>query len=145
MVWTIGDHGFQLHLSPRIPDHIAESAPQCLAALFGKVRPHFWAIHPGGRGILDRLAEIFDLEQHEAKPSREVLRRAGNLSSATVLFVLNEIRHHLARANDPQSSPQGVAMAFGPGLVVEMARLTYVAEASHLQPVAVEEAAALSR
>ena len=129
MVWTIGDHGFQLHLSPRIPDHLAEAAPQTVQQLFGTARPAFWVIHPGGRAILDRLAEIFVLDEAQMKASREVLRDVGNVSSATLLFVLDEIRKQLAAERSASTMPQGVAMAFGPGLVIEMARLTFVAEA----------------
>jgi predicted naringenin-chalcone synthase len=143
MVWTIGDHGFQLYLSSRIPDHLVEAAPQSLYHLFGDERPEFWAIHPGGRGIIDRLAEIFALEPEETTPSREVLRRVGNLSSATILFVLDEVRRQLAEkastadARDGMQTYQGVAMAFGPGLVVEMARLSFVAERSRAAKAAI--------
>jgi predicted naringenin-chalcone synthase len=136
MVWTIGDHGFHLHLSPRIPDHLAEAAPQSLSNLFGEERPDFWAIHPGGRAILDRLGDIFALNPKQIEPSREVLRRVGNVSSATLLFVLEEVRKRLAHAkaggSDDRRDARGVAMAFGPGLVIESARLTYVAEGAML-------------
>jgi predicted naringenin-chalcone synthase len=141
MVWTIGDYGFQLHLSPRIPQHLAEAAPQSLAQLFELEQPTFWAIHPGGRAILDRLAQIFALDDAQMRPSREVLRRVGNVSSATLLFVLDEVCKQVvakrmlhngdAEVDGEQDGCQGVAMAFGPGLVVEMARLRYVAN----QPV----------
>jgi predicted naringenin-chalcone synthase len=138
MVWTIGDHGFQLHLSPRIPNHLAEAAPQSVHALFGEERPAFWAIHPGGRAILDRLAQIFALDHAEMRASRNVLRRVGNVSSATLLFVLDELRNQFAHRTaassvrsmsiDKPHQLQGVAMAFGPGLVIEMAQLTFVAD-----------------
>jgi predicted naringenin-chalcone synthase len=124
MAWQIGNYGFDLRLSPRIPDHLAEAAPSALAALFDGGRPHFWAIHPGGRAIVDRLAEIYALDETEVAASREVLRRVGNLSSATILFVLAEQRRRLAAG--PGEPGAGVAMAFGPGLVMELARLRYV-------------------
>ncbi len=137
MVWTIGDHGFQLHLSPRIPEHLAEVAPQSLGQLFDIEQPAFWAIHPGGRAILDRLAQIFALDAAQMRPSRDVLRRVGNVSSATLLFVLDEVRKQFtadtamhngrAQMSEELDGCQGVAMAFGPGLVIEMARLRYVA------------------
>lgn len=135
MVWTIGDHGFELHLSPRIPEHLMEVSPQSVAALFGEARPEFWAIHPGGRAILDRLAEIFELGDAQTHASREVLRRVGNVSSATILFVLDEVRRQRCadaaaamhgQENGYAQEAKGVAMAFGPGLVVEMARLTWI-------------------
>lgn len=127
MVWTIGDLGFQLHLSPRIPDHLVEAAPQCCEQLFGEARPAFWAIHPGGRAILDRLAEIFAVGEAEMFASREVLRRVGNVSSATLLFVLDEIRKGFVDKGGAHPVTRGIAMAFGPGLVIEMARLSFVA------------------
>lgn len=124
MAWRVGDHGFDLRLSPRVPEHLGEAAPAALAALFGTARPAFWAIHPGGRSIVDRLAEVFGLDEDAVMPSRSVLAAVGNLSSATILFVLAEMRRRLrGQARRPQ---QGVAMAFGPGLVLEMARLTYI-------------------
>ncbi len=143
MVWTIGDHGFELHLSPRIPDHLAEAAPQSLVHLFGTHQPEFWAIHPGGRAILDRLAQIFALQPQQIRPSRQILRRVGNVSSATLLFVLDEVRKQYAhntplalpsRQNSDAPMPLGVAMAFGPGLVIEMARLTFVTACSAQVP-----------
>jgi len=148
MVWAIGDYGFTLKLSPKVPHYLAEIAPVALEALFAdQQRPQFWAIHPGGRAIVDRLAELFDLEPAQVAASREILRQYGNLSSATILFVLDELQRTLHSAHQPESmahtnghSPRigtngakaavqrlsGVAMAFGPGLVIEMARLSYV-------------------
>lgn len=126
MVWQIGDHGFSLHLSPDIPRRLGVVAPRALAALLGgRARPELWAIHPGGRAIVDRLAELFELSPEQVAPSLDVLRRYGNMSSPTILFVLDELRARLRQAGEEREL-DGVAMAFGPGLVVEMARLTYV-------------------
>ena len=132
MVWEIGDHGFVLHLSPQIPEHLAKAAPATLDHLFDGEYPEFWAIHPGGRAIVDRLQKVFSLTPAQVAASRTILRRYGNLSSATILFVLDELRQTLAQEKQNSSSGRsrrlcsGVAMAFGPGLVIEMARLTYV-------------------
>lgn len=146
MVWEIGDHGFVLHLSPQIPEHIAAAAPAAMHHLFNGQPPAFWAIHPGGRAIVDRLHKVFGLTAEQVAASRTVLRRYGNLSSATILFVLDEIRRNFeatslhstlvkADSKSPNGTggarPQtdmfpGVAMAFGPGLVIEMARLSYI-------------------
>lgn len=126
MIWEIGDHGFILGLSPQIPEHLAETAPPAVETLFENGdSPQFWAIHPGGRAIVDRLADIFDLAPDDVAASRAVLRDVGNLSSATIFFVLAELRRRLREQPDG-GSRDGVAMAFGPGLVIEMARLTYV-------------------
>jgi predicted naringenin-chalcone synthase len=125
MVWQIGDYGFELKLSPRIPRHLGEVAPQILAQLFPDQPPEFCAIHPGGPAILDELESILALDEATMQASRAVLRNYGNISSATILFVLDELRQTLDR---PQS---GVAMAFGPGLTIEMVRLSYQPEAQH--------------
>jgi predicted naringenin-chalcone synthase len=130
MAWQIRDHGFVLRLSPQIPHHLAGAAPLAVQTLFGSAAPQFWAIHPGGRAIVDRLAEIFELTPADLAATRGVLRDYGNMSSATILFVLESLRQTMARAmsrNGREHPPAtGVAMAFGPGLVVEMSRVTYV-------------------
>jgi predicted naringenin-chalcone synthase len=123
MVWQIGNHGFALQLSPQIPRHLAAIAPAALNQLIDPVDAQFWAIHPGGPAIVDRLAEVFDLSAEQVEASRSVLRRIGNVSSGTVFFVLDQLRSKLQERSQPQT---GVAMAFGPGLVIEMLRLTYV-------------------
>ncbi|HXW01276.1 MAG TPA: type III polyketide synthase [Anaerolineae bacterium] len=126
MVWQIGDYGFALRLSPQIPDHLAEAAPAALQTLLnGDPRPQFWAIHPGGRAIVDRLVDIFQLKPEQVTASRSVLRQFGNLSSATIFFVLAELQRKLSR-EVVGKKVEGVAMAFGPGLVIEMARLAYI-------------------
>ncbi|HRW03742.1 MAG TPA: type III polyketide synthase [Caldilineaceae bacterium] len=151
MIWEIGDHGFVLHLSPQIPRHIAAAAPATLRHLFPTEEPAFWAIHPGGRVIVDQLQATFALSPDQVAASRAILRRYGNLSSATILFVLQELYQRLSRpksmfgkrssspptpssaafsgpstnGTDP-ASLTGVAMAFGPGLVIEMVRLTLI-------------------
>jgi predicted naringenin-chalcone synthase len=139
MAWNIRDHGFALRLSPRVPNHLALAAPAALQTVFGSRRPAFWAIHPGGRAIVDRLAEIFDLSPDAVGATREVLRRYGNMSSATILFVLATLRQRLCAsplADDYSAAGDltGVAMAFGPGLVVEMSKLTYVPPLATTQP-----------
>lgn len=126
MVWRIGDHGFVLRLSPQIPQHLTQVAPAALARLFPDDDPQFWAIHPGGPAIVDQLATLFELTPDQVAASRTILRQYGNLSSATILFVLNELRQSLPPLGSRSKPQSGVAMAFGPGLVIEMARLSYV-------------------
>ena len=126
MTWKIGDHGFALHLSPRIPDHLAQAAPAGLGQLFPNgQRPELWAIHPGGMAIVDQLVETFDLTPEDTSASTETLRRVGNLSSATMVFVLRELLEQLEKRPRAPGGLNGVAMGFGPGLVLEMARLWF--------------------
>lgn len=135
MVWQIGNHGFTLRLSPQIPQHLAEIAPAALHCLFGSDTPAFWAIHPGGPAIVTQLLHVFHLPSAAVAASRTVLRDYGNLSSATIFFVLDELRRTWQAAPQNAENNTGVAMAFGPGLVIEMARLTYVPlSPKHLLP-----------
>lgn len=126
MAWTIGDHGFDMVLSSRIPRLVEAHLPQALKPLVGDGREgrgvaeiDLWAVHPGGRSILDRVQSALGLSEDQLGPSREVLRRYGNMSSATVLFVLRE----LYAAAGPVPQRVG-ALAFGPGVSVESALLT---------------------
>ncbi len=142
MAWLIRDHGFVLRLSPKISGYLGKAATTALQHLFGTTRPQFWAIHPGGRAIVDSLAEIFQLPADALTATRHTLRDYGNMSSATILFVLEHLSRSLrqmsnAPRHDSHTDLCGVAMAFGPGLVVEMSRLTYVpplVAPAHLQP-----------
>ncbi|WP_341974332.1 type III polyketide synthase [Microbacterium sp. LWO13-1.2] len=139
MAWTIGDQGFEMVLSTAVPQIIGESihdairplyAEPALAAAFeddaiGEAVQH-WAIHPGGRSILDRVQEKLGLTDEQLHPARETLRTNGNMSSATVLFVMKRILDEGAQDGDRVS-----AMAFGPGLTAESALMTVVAPRSH--------------
>ena len=138
MAWTIGDTGFDMTLSSYVPKIISAHLRDALAPLLAveatvAERPaviEHWAVHPGGRSILDRVQRSLELSDAQLEPSREVLREFGNMSSATVLFVLRRILHGgSAQGADTSkrspSSPERVcAMAFGPGLTVESALMT---------------------
>lgn len=129
MAWKLGPTGFDLYLSAGIPRLIGQVVPPRLGEwLGGEARPGLWAIHPGGRGIVDALQTALDLSDEETSASRTVLRGYGNLSSATLLFVFQELRRKLesgALPRDPESA-SGVAIAFGPGVSAEMMKIAYV-------------------
>ena len=131
MAWEVGDYGFDLYLSPDVPRLIARHIPGELERMLGDKLPDWWAVHPGGKGIVDAVQQTFQLDDEQVAPSRSVLRRYGNLSSATILFVLEELRRTL---NDsPQCEQQeGLAVAFGPGLTFEMLRMSFVPQAAAL-------------
>ncbi|MEW5012870.1 type III polyketide synthase [Clavibacter michiganensis subsp. michiganensis] len=148
MAWTIGDRGFDMVLSSYVPRIIDEHISGALAPLWAQlpalegVAPaeiEDWAIHPGGRSILDRVEGRLGLAPAQLEASRSTLAEVGNMSSATVLFVLRRILHRTPPADVPgrpdaaESAPAQVsgpgagrvcAMAFGPGLTVETALMT---------------------
>lgn len=124
MAWTIGDLGFDIALSSYVPKIIGTNIRDAVQPLLGSSRLHLddvrtWAVHPGGKAIIDKVAESLELDADQVAASRKVLREYGNMSSATVLFVLREI---LTRTDAP-SREDVCAMAFGPGLTVEMGLL----------------------
>ncbi len=117
MSWDIGDHGFEMSLSPRVPDLIAEHLrpwiEQWLARQGLCMRSvGSWAIHPGGPRILSAAERALELAPDATEVSREVLAECGNMSSPTVLFILERLRNRDALR-------PCIALAFGPGLVVE--------------------------
>ena len=113
ITWHIGDNGFEMHLSGQVPGRIRRWLPDHGPKLLPPEPPVLWAIHAGGRSILDCVQQGLHLPPDALRYSREVLREYGNMSSATLMFVLNKI------LLDTDGRGQGVAMAFGPGLTVE--------------------------
>ncbi|UQZ36867.1 type III polyketide synthase [Paenibacillus sp. PK3_47] len=125
MTWEVGNIGFDLYLSPRIPNLLGTHLEAELEILFGKDElPELWAIHPGGRGIVDSVQEVMQLSDEQTHYSREILRTAGNLSSVTIMFVLESMRQDMIAQDN--GAKEGVAMAFGPGLTAELMRFNYV-------------------
>ncbi len=120
MAWEISSTGFQMTLSGYIPDLIEEDfEPLMQRAIQSKGMERreitHWCIHPGGRKILDSIARSLKLEPSALGPSYHVLAEYGNMSSATILFVLQRIMLGL-----DGSQPDTVfAAAFGPGLTME--------------------------
>jgi alpha-pyrone synthase len=116
ITWYVRDCGFEMMLSGQVPAAI-HSALQSSAAeiLDGGAADEIdlWAVHPGGRTVLDAVERAFELPPAKLGVSRDVLRRYGNMSSATVMFVLQRMLEQTERG------ATGCAMAFGPGLVAE--------------------------
>ena len=122
MAWTIGDHGFDMVLSTYVPRILGANVSSIVESLLQKSARSFkdidhWAIHPGGRAILDKVQEGLELEENALDLSRKILREYGNMSSATILFVLEEF----LKSDRMSSGDTMYAMAFGPGLTVESA------------------------
>ncbi|HZJ71736.1 MAG TPA: type III polyketide synthase [Planctomycetota bacterium] len=121
MTWTIGDEGFGMTLSSRVPaligEHLAPWLTRWLAGAGLTLRDiRSWAVHPGGPRVLDAVEEALVLPAGATAVSRQVLSEHGNMSSPTVLFILER----LARQGAPRPC---VSLAFGPGLVAEAALL----------------------
>jgi predicted naringenin-chalcone synthase len=87
-----------------------------LMPLRGAGADDLWAVHPGGRLILDSVQEACGLTDEQMAASREILRRYGNLSSASIMFILQALLADAPRGRLPRA---GRAVAFGPGLTVE--------------------------
>ncbi len=119
MAWTIGDTGFEMVLSSYVPKIVGTHARSAISPLLDAAGVRLeavarWAVHPGGRAILDRVEQGLGLGTEALAASREVLRRYGNMSSATVLYVLDRLLESAPGAGEPI-----VAMAFGPGLTID--------------------------
>lgn len=123
ITWRIGDGGFDMTLSGFVPLTLARALPdQAKAILAGHAMEAYdlWAVHPGGRSVLDAVVHGLSLPEDALDVSRSVLRECGNMSSATVMFVLERM---MATARAGQ---RGCALAFGPGLSAETMRFTCV-------------------
>jgi predicted naringenin-chalcone synthase len=121
MTWRIGDHGFEMTLSAELPaligSHVRAWCESWLATeglTLGDIA--HWAIHPGGPKILAAAAEALHLPLPANRASRAVLARHGNMSSATLLFILQEIT---GQQKAPANGDYCVALGFGPGLMAE--------------------------
>lgn len=141
MGWTIGDHGFEMTLTAEVPRIVGREVRAALAPVLAAgidagvdgaraegdagapdvpAPDTLWAVHPGGRSILDRVEDALGLAPDALAHSRGVLRDHGNMSSATILFILR-------RLLDDPATPDGaplIAVAFAPGLTVESARMS---------------------
>jgi polyketide synthase Type III len=107
----------------RLAGPMIEAAVQQLLQRHGLSRSHigFWAVHPGGRKVIDKVQKHFGITDAQLRFSRAVLRNYGNMSSPTVMFVLEEI----VRSGDPLPGDWGVMIALGPGMAVEVALLRW--------------------
>ncbi len=116
ITWKIREMGFDMHLSGKVPAEISKA----MREIGGQITPgrnpldiDLWAVHPGGRTVLDAVEKGLGLREDSLRPSREVLASFGNMSSATVMFVLESI------LRDAHAGQQGCAMSFGPGVTAE--------------------------
>jgi predicted naringenin-chalcone synthase len=119
MTWLVGDHGFEMTLAKRVPKAIASNLGPWMSGWLGRhgltvADVGSWAVHPGGPKIVDAVEAALALPSGATAAARRVFADYGNMSSPTVLFILNE----LMRAAAPRPC---VMLGFGPGLVAEAA------------------------
>jgi predicted naringenin-chalcone synthase len=121
ITWHIGDHGFLMKLSAEIPEIVSDKLPQWINGWLSQFdlstsEVNSWAIHPGGKRVLDAVESCLELSPAKMLPSRSILSEYGNMSSPTVLFILR-------RLLDTQLELPCVMLGFGPGLTIEAALL----------------------
>ena len=121
MAWHIGDTGFEMTLSSYVPDLIKKGIKQLTERLLQGLKTtaseiKLFAIHPGGRRILEVIEQELGMSRDDNRFAYQVLRDFGNMSSATVLFVLKALMDSLTAKE--QDEPV-LSFAFGPGLTLE--------------------------
>ena len=120
MGWDVGDTGFEVVLAPTVPELVAEHVPDAVDELLAahdldRDAIETWVSHPGGPAVIAALEEGLDLEPDALDPTRRHLAEVGNLSSSSVLFLLDD-----ARRRRPPAGSHGLVMAMGPGFCAEL-------------------------
>jgi len=147
MAWHIGDFGFEMTLTSEVPTHIQQGIGKLLSRLLNQCQMTpddigHYALHPGGRRILEVIEAQLGITTTDNRYAYDVLRQYGNMSSATVLFVLKAIWNDLISGTIEPAQPNILSCAFGPGLTLEAMILeAIVADPS---PVRSESSSALT-
>jgi len=116
ITWRIGGAGFDMFLSGQVPSAIGTGLAQTGTEALGTLKPEditLWGVHPGGKSVLDAVERGLGLPPTALAASRQTLECFGNMSSATVMFVLERLMQ------TAQPGQRGCAMSFGPGLTAE--------------------------
>jgi predicted naringenin-chalcone synthase len=121
MGFHLSNHGFQIHLSTQVSKVLRDLIPALVAdflsqAQLAQTNIKFWGIHPGGAKIIDYIGQALELRPEDLSYTRAILRRYGNMSSAAIFFVLDE----LIQSGRPRSGDYALLLSFGPGLTVEL-------------------------
>jgi predicted naringenin-chalcone synthase len=121
MTWGIGDHGFEMTLSTYIPDLIKKGVKSLIDNLLKTLEldssqiQHF-AIHPGGKKILEVIEAELNISKEDNKHAYQIMKNCGNMSSPTILFVLERI---FVALEEKDKNANILGLAFGPGLTLE--------------------------
>jgi alkylresorcinol/alkylpyrone synthase len=126
MAFHPGNHGYRIHLSADIPKILRLKLPGLLDQFLQRNQLQLsdiehWVVHPGGAKILDYVEEMLELPLEKLQYARSILREYGNMSSATLLFVLER----LMQEAEPMSGDCGLLIGFGPGLTIELGLLQW--------------------
>jgi predicted naringenin-chalcone synthase len=116
MTWEAGDYGYSMRLSALVPSLIEAHVAPFVSRLIGSeqsFQSFTWAVHPGGKSIVESIARACELQPEQLKASWKVLKEYGNMSSPTFLFVLKEILRGV------KSHKSIIGLGFGPGLSME--------------------------
>ncbi|MCY2967292.1 MAG: type III polyketide synthase [Planctomycetota bacterium] len=119
MGWRVGDTGFEMRLTPEVPDQVARHLGDWVKSWLAEsglslADVKSWAVHPGGPRVLTASAESLGLPTTALATSHAVFREYGNMSSPTIVFILERLKKEAA-------ATPCVALAFGPGLSIEAA------------------------
>ncbi|MDR3647261.1 MAG: type III polyketide synthase [Candidatus Babeliales bacterium] len=116
MTWVASNHGLVMTLARDVPKIIETEAPKAISKFLENIdyKNLIWAIHPGGKAIVEAIEHSYNLNKEQTASSWEVLKNYGNMSSATFLFVLDDL------LKNKQHNKDTVGIGFGPGLSLEM-------------------------
>ena len=121
LAWTIGNHGFEVLLSEYVPMMVKGDVKQVVESLLASMDlaredVHYFAFHPGGRAILEAIESQVGISSEDNRFAYDILRDYGNMSSCTLVFVLQKILEALG----PMDHGKHVlGCSFGPGLTLE--------------------------
>ncbi len=138
MTWDITSSAFRMFLSSKVVGAIKENIHDAVTNFLGNEisQTDYWAIHPGGVKIVEGVQEGLNLNESNVADSMSIMKQYGNMSSATILFILNSIFNKIKNAEQTESK-KIFSCAFGPGLNIEMISLSsvYTSHLKKLNPV----------
>lgn len=125
MKWDITSTAFRMHLSTKVVNAIKNNIHEAVINFIETKtsETNYWAIHPGGVKIVEAVQESLQLNKDQVEDSMSILQQYGNMSSATILFILNNIFNKIKKSA-PAQNQNIFSCAFGPGLNIEMVSLS---------------------